>query len=124
LNAPASDEYTLGVSTRLGTKGSPRADRVSREFTDFYSVRTDMTTGQVQDEFGTSYDMAVLGNDSGDVYSREYKGLHLSASYRFSDRFELGGNYTLSQLWGNFTGESGGSGPVSGAQLQYPEYVG
>ena len=38
-------------------------------------------------------------------------------------RTDIGGNYTLSRLWGNFDGENVASGPVSSSAFQYPEYT-
>jgi len=34
----------------------------------------------------------------------------------------VGGTYTLSHAWGNWEGENVGSGPITSAFLQYPEY--
>ncbi len=46
----------------------------------------------------------------------------MSATYRFSARTNIGGNYTLSRLWGNFDGENVASGPLTSNDFQYPEY--
>ena len=43
-------------------------------------------------------------------------------TYRFNARTDVGGTYTLSHAWGNFEGENVGSGPITAAFLQYPEY--
>ena len=40
-----------------------------------------------------------------------------------SGRTDVGGNYTLSRLWGNFDGESLGAGPLPASAFQYPEYA-
>jgi hypothetical protein len=121
LKSPNVDEYTIGGSTRLGTKGEVRLDYVNRKYKDFYANVTNLTTGSSQpDPYGNVYDMTFLENTN--ALSREYNGVHVSAEYRLSDVFNLGGNYTWSTLKGNFAGETGGSGPGAAAILQYPEY--
>jgi hypothetical protein len=119
LKSPNADEYTIGFSKRLGNSGSVRVDFVDRKYKDFYIVESTGTT--VADQFGNNYDLSIETNNSS-VYKREYRGVHVSASYRLSDTINVGGNYTWSTLKGNLNGENGGSGPVAGAALQYPEY--
>src|SRR5262249_38125417 len=43
-------------------------------------------------------------------------------TYHAGRRLDLGGNYTLSRLWGNFDGENTSSGPLASDIFQYPEY--
>jgi len=121
LKSPSADEYTIGFSKRLGNAGSVRVDFVDRKYKDFYIVESTGTT--VEDQYGNSYDLSVETNNSS-ILKREYRGVHVAASYRLSDTINIGGNYTWSTLKGNFNGENGGSGPVASAQLQYPEYKG
>jgi hypothetical protein len=45
-----------------------------------------------------------------------------SANYGPVHGLSLGGNYTLSRLWGNDNGENGNSGPLTNDILRYPEY--
>jgi hypothetical protein len=120
LTSPNVDEWTLGVGATLGTRGVVRADLVYRTWDDFYIGYRDMETGQVTFE-DRSFDLEVVGNDN-DIYSREYKGLHTQAQYRFTDRFNAGLSYTLSYLEGNVNGENSSSGPLRGSAGQYPEY--
>ena len=47
----------------------------------------------------------------------------LSATYRMSGRTDVGGNYTLSRLWGNFDGESLGLARSRHRPSRYPEYA-
>jgi hypothetical protein len=54
--------------------------------------------------------------------TRRYSGATLSATYRVNARTDIGGNYTLSRLWGNWDGENVGSGPITTDIFQYPEY--
>jgi hypothetical protein len=121
LNSPSADEWTIGASTRLGTRGAVRLDYINRKFKDFYMSRIDTTTGlSGTDQYGNQYDLAWIVNSNLDT--REYNGILISANYRLTDALNLGGNYTWSTLKGNIVGETGGSGPVNGSDLQYPEY--
>jgi hypothetical protein len=121
IASPSVDEITFGLTKRLGTKGLVRADLVYREFEDFYGSRADLSTGQVQTAAGPA-DLTLLGNFNRGL-EREYQGLHTQFRYRFTDRFTLAGNYTLSNTEGNFNGETGGSGPVTSGAETYPEYT-
>lgn len=120
IESPSVDEFTVGLTKRLGNKGLIRADVVYREWEDFYGELTDLSTGQVDTSTGPA-DVTFIGNFN-DGITREYLGLHTSFRYRFSDRFTLAGNYTLSNTEGNFVGETTGSGPVSATALSYPQY--
>jgi outer membrane receptor protein involved in Fe transport len=122
LKSPHSQEVTLGLSRRLGTRGAVRIDGVYRKFHDFYVTRVDTTTGRVADQFGKPFDLGLVENNN-DVLSRKYRGINLQASYRPDARLGFGGNYTLGELKGNTEGETGPSGPVTSAVLQYPEYL-
>jgi len=121
LTTPSSWEYTLGVARTLGSKGLVRVDGIFRNFVDFYSLRRDMTTGKVADPGGRLFDLGVLEN-SNDL-ERAYRALQAQIQYRFTPDFQLGGNYTLSQSYGNFDGETSGDGPVAGEIHNYPEYI-
>lgn len=73
LASPHAREVTLGVTRRLGNRGLVRLDGVYREFRDFYSNRTDRSTGQVTDpRFGRRLDFTVVENTNEE--SRRYKG--------------------------------------------------
>jgi outer membrane receptor protein involved in Fe transport len=119
LTSPNVKEWTLGVGATLGTRGVVRADVVYRNWDDFYAGFTNMETGQVEFEDRT-FDLSIVGNTN--VYDREYIGLHSQIQYRFTDRFNLGLNYTLSKQEGNVNGETWNSGPVRGTANEYPEY--
>ena len=121
LESPSSNEYTLGVTKQLGTKGLVRADLVYRNWTDFYAARTDLSTGQVITPNGPA-DFTLLGNFANDILEREYLGLLTQFRYRINDRLTVAGNYTLSNTEGNFDGEFSNTGPVSSNILEYPEY--
>jgi len=121
LDSPYVREYSTGVAKRLGTRGIARADYVHRDYQDFYSSRTDLSTGQVTTGAGTKADLGILQN-SNDGIERVYDGLHTQAQYRFTDRLSIGGVYTLSHLRGTFDGETTASGPVAALFHTYPEY--
>ena len=85
-----------------------------------YELSIDTTTGIVTDQLGNRSDLAVVENT--DALKRRYQGLTVSSTYRVSARTDVGGNYTLSHLWGNFDGENTASGPLTTDLFQYPEY--
>lgn len=122
LASPHAREVTLGVTRRLGNRGLVRLDGVYREFRDFYSNRTDRSTGQVTDpRFGRRLDFTVVENTNEE--SRRYKGLNAQVSYRVTDRLLLSGNYTLSRTRGTFDGENRTSGSLASLRDNYPEYI-
>ncbi len=118
LTSPYSNEYAGGVSRTLGRRGMVRVDATFRRYHDFYSLRTDTTTGAVSDGF-KMLDLGVLENT--DRVKRRYTSLVTQATYNLAG-VDFGGNYTLSHAYGNLDGETAGGGP-SGALLTYPEYV-
>jgi outer membrane receptor protein involved in Fe transport len=121
LVSPSADEYVLGFAGNIGNRGSYRADFVRREFHDYYDLKRDMETGQVQNPLsGAFLDLGLIVNN--DDYRREYTGLHTQFTYRIGERLNLGGNWTWSHLLGNLVGETSTSGPVQGGGNVYPEY--
>ncbi|HTQ80142.1 MAG TPA: TonB-dependent receptor plug domain-containing protein, partial [Thermoanaerobaculia bacterium] len=120
LDSPYTQEVSLGLTKRLGTRGLLRTDIVRRDSKDFYATRIDRSTGQVTTANGDLTDLAVIQNTSN--AERQYLGLHTSFNYRFTDKFTLGGIWTLSETKGDFIGENTASGPLS-VDLTYPEYV-
>jgi hypothetical protein len=122
LKSPYAQESTIGFTKRLGNRGLFRMDYVHREYKDLYSTRVDMTTGQVTDSLGNVSDLKIIGNDN--VLSKKYDGVNLQASYRLNDAWQLAGNYTWSHSYGNYEGETAGSGPISNTSnpYYYPEY--
>ena len=121
LRSPNVKEWTLGVGGPIGTRGYARADLVYRNWDDFYASFVNTSTGKVTDAYGTTYDHAIVSNDS-DIYDREYTGIQTQFRYRLSDRWDFGGTYTWSRLVGNVTGEDTGSGPLTGVAAERPEY--
>jgi len=121
LSSPFAQEIAVGVSKRLGSRGLARVDYVRRDYQDFYSSRTDLSTGQVTTGAGNPADLSVLEN-SNEGIERMYDGVHTQAQYRFGDRLNLGAVYTWSHLRGNFDGETNANGPIPAAFQTYPEY--
>jgi outer membrane receptor protein involved in Fe transport len=120
LVSPHAKEFATGVSRQLGGRGAVRADVVYRNFSDFYADRIDTSTGQVTDSAGQVFDLALVENTN--ILDRQYAAVSAQANYRLGSRIDLGGNYTLSRLWGNVNGETINSGPVSSSVTSYPEY--
>ena len=120
LDSPNNLEYAAGINRQFGSKAAVRADYVYRDFRDFYVQVTNLSTGQVQDQLGKSYDLGLVQN-SNDL-KRRYSGLSTQGTYRFSPTFDIGATYTLSRAWGNVDGENTGSGPVATNAFAYPEY--
>jgi outer membrane receptor protein involved in Fe transport len=120
LKSPNAEEYAVGTSRQLGARGTLRVDGVWRTYHDFYSQRADGVTGRTNDALGNPYDLFLVENTN-DV-KRRYSGLSMQASYRVSGGLDVGGNYTLSRTWGNFDGETAGSGPSVAQVNAFPEY--
>jgi Carboxypeptidase regulatory-like domain/TonB dependent receptor/TonB-dependent Receptor Plug Domain len=131
LDPPRVWEYAAGVGRQLGSRASARADFSYRKWGNFYIAKTDMTTGKATDNRsfapaavrGRLYDLTYITNDESGTLKRQYAGLTLSSTYRISARTDVGGNYTLSRLWGNVDGETPNNGPISDGRFQYPEYT-
>lgn len=121
LKSPNVKEYSVGVGSMITNRGYVRADLILRNWDDFYVSVINQSTGTVTDAYGTTYDQAIVRNDS-DIYDREYTAVQTQFSYRLWDRLNAGGTYTWSRLVGNVTGEDSGSGPVVGVATERPEY--
>ncbi|MEM7587208.1 MAG: TonB-dependent receptor [Acidobacteriota bacterium] len=121
LVSPNAEEFTFGVTKRLGSRGLVRADYVHREFHDFYFSRIDGTTGRVTDSEGQEFDFERIGNDDTQL-ERVYDALLTQFTYRLTDRLNVGGNWTWSHARGNFNGEFSSTGPVTSNVGEYPEF--
>ncbi len=120
LASPNTRELTLGVTRRLGNKGVVRLDGVLRELRDFYAS-TSTPNDRVQNPGDGRLLDIITTRNTNDV-ERKYKGLLLQWTYAIKPEVSFAGNYTLSRLRGNFTGETAASGPVTATNLYYPEY--
>ncbi len=120
LRSPHADEVAVGLSQQIGRRASVRIDFVNRVFGDFYADRTDTGTGLVFDDLGNPYDLTIIENTN--AVSRRYRALMASANYGPVHGLSVGGNYTLSRLWGNNDGENVSTGPLANDILRYPEY--
>jgi hypothetical protein len=120
LDSPHADEFTVGAAVMLGSRGAARVDAIWREWDDFYSDFLNLSTGQVTDDAGQTFDRTIIGNSQS--LGREYKAIQTQLSWRPLDRLMVGGNYTWAKLTGNFDGETAASGPVTGTNDAYPEY--
>jgi len=126
LSSPYSEEWSIGATKRLGTRGIARIDYTWRDFKDLYETQVNQSTGDVElQALGQNFGLVDLGYITNSNYlKRTYHGVTLSAQYRLSDRLNLGGNYTWSHAYGNFDGETSGSGPITSSNnpQYYPEY--
>ena len=121
LKSPAVNEFSGGVTRRVGERGVVRVDGVFRDFRDFYATHVDMSTGKVRNDLGQVYDVRLIENTN--LQERRYAGLNLAGSWR-SASLILGGGYTLSPCtWGNVDGENVNSGPTTVGPLLDPEDI-
>ncbi len=121
LKSPYGDEFGIGVTRRLGNRGVLRVDYVRREYGDFYASEIVPNRWTPEDPIAGVLDLAIYRNEN-DLLSRTYDALLTRFDYRLSDRVSIGGNWTWSKAYGNFNGETGGSGPVASGVLEYQEY--
>ncbi|MEO6487627.1 MAG: TonB-dependent receptor, partial [Thermoanaerobaculia bacterium] len=135
LTAPSMDEYSVGYGGRIGTRGYFRTDLIHRQWSDFYVLRKNLTTGQAALPAPSTrkVDQGVIetGNSGLD---RKYDGIQTQAQYRITNALNLGGNYTWSKLRGNIEGEQfnnatvlagcngGASVPGTDSGICAPEY--
>jgi len=118
LKSPNVDEFTIGFGTQIGSKGFVRFDYIDKKWGDFYSVETRPNDTTVV--AGATLDWRYTTNT--DLIEKKYKGVSMQANYRFTDRLNLGGNYTWSEATGNEIGETTGSGPGASTPNLYKEY--
>jgi hypothetical protein len=116
--SPSSNEFSFGVANQMAN-GTWRVDYVYRKSIDMYGDFLDMSTGEVADPTNRKYNLTLVSNTP--QAKRTYQALVANISYRFG-AVQLGGNYTLSKMWGNANGENVGSGPIRASMDTYPEY--
>lgn len=122
LRSPTVQEYSVGVSFALGTRGSIAANCLYRDYRDLYDARVDLTTGQTPpDSFGFVYDLIRVGNSN--ALKRRYSGVQVEFRYRFASPVSAGGSYTWSHLVANSVGEISCCSAIPAQTLHtYPEY--
>ena len=120
LTSPNAVEYAAGISRTLSARAVVRADYTFRDYRDFYSARIDPSTGSVVNRDGVRSDLQIFENTND--AKRRYSGATFSGTYRVGTLLDVGGNYTLSRLWGNIDGEAVNGGPVPVDFDRYPEY--
>jgi hypothetical protein len=117
LSSPYASEYTFGVSTQIGQRAFVRADYQHREWDNFYGSVQTLDTGKVLDPLAGVLVDVVLTENVPD-FTREYDAVLLQAAYRLTNRLNIGGNYTWSELQGNVEGETAGAGPTAPNSIQ------
>ena len=122
LKSPNVNEWSVGGSTQIGSRGFLRADLINRKWNDFYTSFTNLQTGQVTLATGGKADFSLIRNS--DLFTRDYHAVEVQGQYRLIRNLTVGGNYTWSKLRGNYTGETSGGGPgTEGPSTgSYPEY--
>ncbi len=122
LNSPNAEEFSLGFSKQFAGKGIVRVTAIHRDFSDFYANRGNLSTGTVPNPSNPSarFDLQLIENDNS-VFERTYNALQTQFQWRVIKNLNLGGNWTISRLEGNFDGETRNNGPITG-DLTYPEY--
>jgi len=118
LKSPNVKEWTAGAGTQLG-RGYARVDLISRDWANFYASGT-TPNNSVEDPFGQQADLVEIFTTN-DRLERTYRGVSLQASYPFSERFQVDGNYTWSETEGNVTAETRDNGPVTESIFRYQE---
>lgn len=114
-------EYTAGLAHQFGVSGAVRVDFVYREFGNIYEDRLDMSTGVVTDpRTGRQYNLKIVGNT--DTVERNYRGMSVQASYRFTPSLQVGTNYMLSYTRGSIEAESATAVTNFASANYYPEY--
>jgi outer membrane receptor protein involved in Fe transport len=121
LKSPNAQEVAVGYGRQIGANGYVRVDLIHRSYTDFYTSRTNTTTGQNVDSSGNKLDVTIYENGSAGL-SRKYNGVQLQGAYRLG-RANLGGNYTYSKLRGNVEGETYNNATVTAGNDDYPEFT-
>ena len=97
LRTPVTKEWTLQYGAKLGNKGEIKGIYTNRKTTKFLDDFIEFANGSttvVRDgrTFGT-FDNVVIRNT--DVPTRAYHGLQFLGNYRLTDRWTIGGHYTL-----------------------------
>jgi hypothetical protein len=120
IMSPNVVEYATGISRQFGSRAVVRADYAYRDYRDFYAGQIDLSTGTVVDPFGNRADLEIDQNTN--RLKRRYSGVTLSTTYRVGGRTDVGGNYTLSRLSGNWNGENATSAALVSGVIAWPEY--
>lgn len=117
--SPSMDEITLGYGTAPTPNSYVRADFITRDWHNFYQNYLTLETGKTPDGRG---DVSHMRNT--DEIKREYRGLHLQASWR-PNRFNTGLSYTYATLEGNDESEGAATATSPNATLKgwYPELL-
>jgi hypothetical protein len=122
LSSPYVEEIQLGYGVQIGRNAVVKVDGIMRDWKDFYGFRRDVSTPRVVDFLNIGQDVSVVENTN--LITREYRGIQFQGAWRPS-RFNMGLNYTWSELKGNDEQESAVSGTVgnSPGEIWYPELL-
>ncbi|HEU4520667.1 MAG TPA: TonB-dependent receptor, partial [Thermoanaerobaculia bacterium] len=120
LASPYMREIAFGYGLQIASNAIARVDLISRDWRDFYAYRVDNSTPKEADFLGIPHDIAIVEN-SNDI-QREYRGVQFQTNWR-PRRFNVGLNYTWSELKGNDEQENAVSGTIGNypSSIYYPE---
>jgi outer membrane receptor protein involved in Fe transport len=129
LVSPSATEYAGGVTRKVGDRGLLRVDTVYRDFNDFFSTRTDATTGRIMVDPITLQEVSANGRpidvrliENTNDLDRRYAALNTMFTWHVGSRLDVNAAYTLSRTWGNFDAENEAAGPIPAQPQFYPEY--
>ena len=119
LKTPSTMEYSFGLGGEFRRKGSYRVDVIYRNYDNLFTDQI-LPGVTVADPTGRRFDLSTVINTN--KLDRRYKAIQGQIQYPVNNQILLGGNYTLSQSYGNFNAETEASGPVQDDFLSYVEY--
>jgi len=124
LKTPRTREYTLGAGMQLPKGGYLKAIYTNRDVSDFIETFTDRESEVVDVSVGplTGFQAEVTRFENTNDLTREYEAVLLQGSYRITDAWMLGGNWTHElKNDGNFEGEVGQTTQIGSTFGDYPE---
>ena len=123
LAAPRVHEATAAVAQALGDRGHTKATYVWRRTTNFVEDFADLSTGVTAVPNVGDLSNRLLRNTTDP--SRSYSALILEGSLASSDRFTLGGDYTVQlRNRGSFAGEAASQPGIPSIYGNFPEVFG
>ena len=123
LSAPRVSEATAAIGQALGDRGHAKATSVWRRTTSVVEDFADLSTGVTTVPNVGDVTNRLLRNTSDPA--RGYAALILEGSYLSTDRFTLGGDYTLQlRNRGSFAGEAASQPGIPSVYGNFPEIFG
>jgi outer membrane receptor for ferrienterochelin and colicin len=123
LKSPAADELNLSYGAQIGRNGFARIDGIHREWHNFYAAQDNTPALRLTPPNNVAADLQFTVNDD-EFTKRKYDAIELQGGWQ-KGRFNTGGNYTWSRLWGNDVSEGAGTATIRNTpgQIYYPEFL-